>query len=294
MTANAALRAAALTPEQREAFDRDGYLMIRGMLDANEVARYSEVLDRVYAEEREANRLNANGGMHRLSAVTAAPELADLLNHPKSFHYVWSIIGWNIHVHHSHVDLNPPIREEQPFLFKWHRDGGRQNNDIETELQPRLAVKLAFFLSDLSETGRGATKIIPGSHKVSRIDGPPRRDIEWPEPEGAIEVTGEPGDALFFDRRLFHAATHNYSDISRKIAFFGYTPRWICIRDEVEDLPHQPWWNDLDPVQQQLLGAFAPTGDHRWGFYSQETPIYTWLEEQGLLDPNHPPLKPER
>ncbi|THV30202.1 phytanoyl-CoA dioxygenase family protein [Glycomyces paridis] len=294
MTANTAFDTAALTAEQHEAFNRDGYLMIRGVLDADEVARYAEVLDRLYIEERDAGRLNDTGGMHLLSAIRSAPELAELLDHPKTFHYVWSTIGWNVHAHHSHLDVNPKVHEQQPYRFRWHQDGGRQNKDMETEVKPRLSVKLAYFLSDLSETGRGATKIIPGSHLLNRIDGPPRADIEWPEPEGAIEVTGEPGDVLFFDRRLFHAASHNYSDVTRKIAFFGYTPRWIRIRDDIENLPGQSWWNDITPIQQQMLGGFAETGDHAWGFHFEDTPLYLWLEERGLLDRNNPPLKPER
>ncbi len=77
------------------------------------------------------------------------------------------------------------------------RDSGRQNREIETTPQPRLSVKLAYWLSDVSEPGRGNLKVVPGSHLVTWIDGPPRRGIEWPDPEGAVEVTAEPGDAVF-------------------------------------------------------------------------------------------------
>jgi hypothetical protein len=56
-------------------------------------------------------------------------------------------------------------------------------------------VKLAFWLSDVSETSRGNFKVVPGSHVQNWIDGPPRRDVKWPEPEGAIEVCVKPGDA---------------------------------------------------------------------------------------------------
>ncbi|WP_100445675.1 phytanoyl-CoA dioxygenase family protein [Glycomyces xiaoerkulensis] len=292
MTATATVGATALSPQQREAFERDGYLMIRGALDSDEVARYSAALDRVYAEEQDAGRLGPRDPMHKLSAVTSVPETADLLNHPNTFHYVWSMIGWNFHVYHSHVDVHPTVREKRPFRFEWHQDGGRQNREIETDPRPRLSVKLAYFFSDLSEPGRGNTKIVPGSHKWNRIDGPPRRDIEWPDPPGAIEVTGEAGDVLFFDRRIWHARSDNHSEITRRVAFFGFTPRWIRARDEVEDLPNRPWWNDLDPVQQQLLGGFAPTGDHGWGHYPDQTPVYRWLADRDLLDPDYPPLKP--
>lgn len=292
MTTATKAEVAPLTPQQRADFDRDGFLMIRGALDSDEVARYSDALDRVYQEEKAADRLSPEGSMHKLSAATSVPEMAELLNHPKTFHYVWSMIGWNFHVYHSHVDVHPPIQGKRPFRFEWHQDGGRQNRELETDPRPMLSVKLAYFFSDLTEPGRGNTKIVPGSHKWNRIDGPPRRDVEWPDPPGAIEVTGEAGDVLFFDRRIWHARSDNYSDLTRRVAFFGFTPRWIRARDEVEDLPNRPWWNDLDPVQQQLLGGFAETGDHGWGHYPDQTPVYQWLKERDLLDPEYPPLKP--
>jgi hypothetical protein len=45
---------------------------------------------------------------------------------------VWSILGWNIHIYHSHLDVHPPIRVPMPFRFDWQKDGGRQNREIET------------------------------------------------------------------------------------------------------------------------------------------------------------------
>ena len=57
-----------------------------------------------------------------------------------------------------------------------------------------MSVKLAYWLSDVSETGRGNLKVVPGSHLTNWIPGPPRRDVVWPDPDGAVEVTAAPGD----------------------------------------------------------------------------------------------------
>jgi ectoine hydroxylase-related dioxygenase (phytanoyl-CoA dioxygenase family) len=130
------------------------------------------------------------------------------------------------------------------------------------------------------------------------IDGPPRRDIEWPEPPDAVEVRAKPGDVVFFDRRLWHARSNNYSEVTRKAMFFGYTPRWIAIRDEVEALQASPEFGSLSPVRRQLLGGIGrgiegrPEGDHCWGHYPQTTPLHGFLEERNLLDPANPPLRP--
>ena len=282
-----------MTAQQQAAFDRDGYVLIRGALGPDEVARARDAIDRVYAFREQAGSLDYGGSMHLLSAVANCPPLVGLTDHPATFPFVWSTLGWNIHIYHSHLDVHPPIRVPVPFRFDWHQDGGRQNREIETTPRPRLSVKLAYWLSDISEPGRGNLKVVPGSHLENWIDGPPRRDIPWPDPEGAIEVTAEPGDALFFDRRIWHARSRNYSSYTRKAVFFGYTYRWTAIRDDISPIRADDWFARLTPVQQQLLGgAEDPRGDHAWGHDPATTPLYGWLSERGFLSQAHPPLRP--
>lgn len=285
----------AMTIEQREQFERDGYLIIRNVLSPDEVAHYAAAVDRVYAEHEAVGKLGPDAALHKLSAIASCPELNGLVDHPAVFPLVWSMIGWNVHVYHSHLDVNPPIRETKPYRFEWHQDGGRQNGELETDPRPRLSVKLAFWLSDVSEPGRGNFKVVPGSHKMNRIDGPPSRDIEWPDPAGAIEVCVHPGDVVFFDRRIWHARSNNYSEITRKAVFFGYTYRWIATRDAKpapEDIER------LSPVQRQLVGVLdgrvddpVDGGDHAWGYFPDEVPLYADLHGQKLLDPSYPPQR---
>lgn len=287
----------AMTPEEREQFERDGFIIVPNVLTPDEVAFYAGALDRVYAEHEAQGKLAKDRSLHKLSAVASCPELAGLIDHPKAFNYVWSMLGWNAHIYHSHLDVHPPLTEPKPFRFEWHQDGGRQNREIETDPRARLSVKLAFWLSDVSEPGRGNFKVVVGSHKTNRIDGPPRRDIEWPDPEGAIEVCAGPGDVVFFDRRIWHARSNNYSDLTRKVAFFGYTYRWIAQRDEAV-APEVA--AKLNPIQRQLVGALdegrvhdpVEGGDHAWGHFPEEMPVYRYLRDNNLLDPSYPPLIP--
>jgi len=145
----------------------------------------------------------------------------------------------------------------------------------------------------VSEPGRGNFKVVPGSHLTNWIAGPPRRDVPWPDPQDAIEVTASPGDVVLFDRRLWHARADNYSAVTRKAMFFGYTLRWIAMRDENAALLSSPAAGGLTPVQRQLLGGLPDAdGDHAWGHYPESTPLYGWLRDRQLLDPASPPLKP--
>ena len=288
---------AAMTAQQREQFEQDGYLILRNALTPDEVEFYVAALDRVYATEQAAGRLSPEGALHLLSAVTNCPDAVGLIDHPKTFPLVWSMLGWNAHIYHSHLDVHPPIRVPKPFRFEWHQDGGRQNRELETDPRPRLSVKLAYWLSDVSVEGRGNFKVVPGSHLQNWIEGPPRRDVEWPEPEGAVEVCANPGDAVFFDRRIWHTRTNNYSDVTRKAMFFAYTLRWIAIRDEIAGADDPDWVRSLSPVRQQLLGHVGKgipgelEGDHHWGHYPKTTPLYGWLDERDMLVHDIPALR---
>jgi len=287
----------AMTESEREEFERAGYLVIRGALTPHEVTYYEQALDRVYAAEVAAGRVGSGAAMHKLSAVASCSATVGLIDHPATFRYVWSILGWNIHVYHSHLDVHPTITVPKPYRFEWHQDGGRQNRELETNPRPRLSVKLAYWLSDVSHEGRGNFKVVPGSHLANRIEGPPRRDIVWPEPPGAVEVCANPGDVVFFDRRLWHTRTDNHSPITRKGIFFAYSHRWSHGRDENDDLFATDSFGEFTPVQRQLLGAplAAPgqvKGDHQWGHYPSTTPVYGYLKQNGLFDPSYPPLIP--
>jgi ectoine hydroxylase-related dioxygenase (phytanoyl-CoA dioxygenase family) len=276
----------------RAELDKNGFLIIPGALTQDEVAHYRDALDRVYQAQEADGRIKPGASMHQLSAVANCPEAVGLLDHPVTFPYIWSVLGWNVHVYHSHLDVHPKLPSKRPFRFEWHQDGGRQNREIETDPRPRLSVKLAYWLSDVSEPGRGNFKVVPGSHLTNWISGPPRRDVEWPDPEGAIEVCANAGDVVVFDRRIWHARSDNYSDITRKAMFFGYTPRWIAIRDENDGIWSSELAETMNPVQRQLLGGIRPgDGDHHWGHYPEETPLYGWIKERNLFDPSNPPLK---
>jgi ectoine hydroxylase len=111
--------------------------------------------------------------MHLMGFLHRDKVFLELLELPTVFPLVWGILGWNIHAYHHHIDVHPPIPADVRKTWRWHQDGGRQNLEIETEpVRPLLSIRTAFYLSDLSEPGRGNFMCIPGSHKTSRLPGP--------------------------------------------------------------------------------------------------------------------------
>jgi ectoine hydroxylase-related dioxygenase (phytanoyl-CoA dioxygenase family) len=149
-------------------------------------------------------------------------------------------------------------------------------------VRPLLSIRTAFYLSDLSEPGRGNFMCIPGSHKTSQLHRPEDLTGDFDQPPGATEVCASKGDVVLFDRRLYHGRSDNYSDITRRCLFIGWTYRWIAPHEARILTPEHPWWKELTPIQQQLLGA-GKNSLSFWGI-GDIYPLREYLHERGLLD----------
>lgn len=278
-----------MSPAERERFERDGFLLIPGALSAHELARHRAAVGRVY---RSSPAGRTGGPLHLLSAVASCPELVGLIAHPAVFRLVWSILGWNVHLHHSHIDVHPTTSRDEPPRWRWHQDGSRQNRELEGDPRPRMSLKLAFWLSDVSVPGRGNLMVVPGSHTANRLPVPPR-DAARSRPAGAVEILARPGDALLLDRRLWHARSDNRSAVTRRVVYLAYSYRWAVMRDDNSALRGSPFLASLSPIERQLLSFVGDgSGDHAWGHGPKTTPLYGALAARGLLDPQHPPLTP--
>jgi hypothetical protein len=255
------------TTEQRETFEREGFVVLPGALKPDHVERLTAAVDRIYAEK------GTPGDALHLLAFAGEDELfMEMLDYPPLLAVMVELLGTNIFLHHCHLDVHPPMTGEGTKAWMWHQDGGIQNRDIESDPRPRLSAKVAYFLTDVSEPGRGNFVVLPRSHLMNRIDRPADDDNNIP---GALQVLASPGDAVVFDRRTWHMRSDNHSDITRKGIFFAYTYRWIRPRDDMEIPPEME--KMVTPVRRQILGRADATIDH-WMPDLVDVPIKDWWE----------------
>ena len=285
-----------ISDAERFAFDRSGFLLIPGALSADVWMRAAAAANRVYTEELLADRLRPDRSLHLLGMVDRDPVFLDLLDHAATFRYVWNLLGWNIYSHHNHLDVHPGSQSPERVSWNWHQDGYRQNSDIDADPRPMLSLKVGFVLSDMSVPGRGATKIIKGSHRWNTLAGRPARPNQpFDEPPSAQEIRAQAGDAFIFDRRLWHSRSVNTSTLTRKIVFIGYTHRWIRPLDETDYQSDSSWFAALSPLRRQLLGAGIDNANY-WGvgqdgWVDQTIPLRAELARRELLDGHVPYLR---
>jgi hypothetical protein len=91
---------------------------------------------------------------------------------PRVFPKVWGILGWNIYVYHTHLDVTPPVTEPPDRPVAWHQDSMRANEEMELHPRPRLSLKAGYYLSDVTGPDWGNTLLLADSHLQDELDCP--------------------------------------------------------------------------------------------------------------------------
>jgi hypothetical protein len=264
----------SLSAAERAAFDRDGFFVLDRVLPDAQIGAIEAACDRIDAEERRRLGADAHERVVIRDILWRDPTLLELIDLPTTLPKVWGILGWNIQIYHSVLAYSPPEPPERRKVrhLGWHQDSGRLNQEMESSPRPRISLKVAYALSDISVEGRANFWMVPGSHLMDRYEVP----VDGSMPAGAVPLMVLKGGAFIFDRRIWHAATSNASDVTRKVLFYGYSYRWIRPRDDQSVAHLIP---DVGPIRQQLLGHCFSDG---YGYSSPsavDVPLRGWLEQ---------------
>jgi phytanoyl-CoA hydroxylase len=225
---------------ESRSFDRDGYLVVRGLcpeslrqalLDTSR-AHLEPVLGPVEYEadvgypgspshrgaeggDTPRRLLNAFSRDDALRRWSGGPEVSDQLR--ALFGREDVLLSQS---HHNCVMTKHPGFSSATL---WHQDIRYWSFD-----RPEL---ISVWLALGTETARnGALKVIPGSHLLEldrgRLDGAlflrPELEENRSLIEEAVTVELDPGDALFFHCRVFHAAGMNLTEDVKLSAVFTY------------------------------------------------------------------------
>ena len=259
-----------LEDEQREFFDRNGYLVVRDALDADMLRCVTAACDRV------VERNYKDPSSRRASLFNVLPEddvFLSLLTWETTVPLVVQLLSFHLRLAKSHLIYNFPDPLEAKPSTNWHRDFMESPFDLGPHRYPRLLIKIVYQLTD-TPPHSGNTVLVPGSNNLTRR-------LEIPEgqndPDGAVELELRAGDAYFFESRTFHRIGLNRSSAIRKCLMMGYSYAWISPLD----YDVQPDWlleKVTDPIARQLIGAHKrPSSEvDPWA-------LREWAEEHGVL-----------
>lgn len=246
-----------LSAEQRAAFDRDGYVLIRGLFDSEE----TDLLQRAM----EMDPAIRGHFFDREDGEGLTTKMA-LWNHPGDSVYGYAarchkmvdtmedLLGGEVYHYHSKITAKEP---REGGAWEWHQDYGYwYGNGC---LFPYMAS--AMIALDRCTKSNGCLQVLKGSHHLGRIDhglldgeqvGADLNRVE--EAKKHLELVYcemEPGDVLFFHCNTLHRSDQNRSD----------DRRWtlICCYNAARNDPyldhHHPRYTPLEKIADSEIKA---------------------------------------
>ncbi len=286
-----------LTAQQRQQFEEDGFFLVEDALSPAEVDALISVIDAMYDEQRQARNLASHEAFQWRNVVALHPIFRDLVDHPRLLPLVVDLIGYNIQIRTSHLDVRPPMRAEdaeralgaRDSFFPWHSDAPNYGWPTVDGVIPYMEMKFGLYLTDLTQHNSGAICVVRGSHRRAQRDSDGNLIID---PADIVEVNVRPGTALVWRTALLHCVTPNLSDHARKCLYYGYNYRWIRPSDYDHQEAHV--LADCNPVQRQLLGELGDGSvDYNgpdplihpisrfWRPQDADIPVKAWAEKMG-------------
>ena len=227
----------ALTPEQIDQYDRDGFLIFPELFSSEEVAVLRREVDRVsklesdlIVREGEDNAVKIMFRLHEEDGDTASPAFRAAARTPRVLRTAQQCLhDDDVYMHHSKLNMKAAI---EGSAWPWHQDFHSWHLDGIAE--PDMTT-MTVVLTEATPLN-GCMYVLPGSHKQGRSD--PRWDDStayklwvaktpdmksymqrFPEP---VAITGGAGTAAIFHCNLLHASGHNLSSEDRWQIFFCF------------------------------------------------------------------------
>jgi ectoine hydroxylase-related dioxygenase (phytanoyl-CoA dioxygenase family) len=201
----------------------------------------------------------------------------EVLAPPTLFPLVVRILGPNIHMMSSQLVYQHPNQPAQDDNGGWHRDLIGSSEDLGYDATPRMALRVGYYLTDVSEPGSGVTLFVPGSHRLRAMLA---LKAGSRDPETFVRPRVRPGDAVIWENRTFHAPERNTSANVRKAVMVQYGYRWVR---PVDYRTHPPkLLARCDPVARQLLESTDFNEDGSMTRMKGSQALIAWAKEHRL------------
>lgn len=244
--------------------ERDGYVVLRGVLDGEEVAALTAEAERAFCD-REPERGRADRDEFRYQMLNVGPCAQAVIGHRGILDVIEPLLGDDCHVISNTAWRNPPTFAGGP----WHCDAGPhvpRPEGIEWDDRipyPVFAIGAHIMLRDCP-IECGPTAVVPGSHRSGRL--PPRSQLHEPDlcydGRAPVDLVAAAGDVALFVSDVWHRGTPSSGGDGRLFLQVHYGRRDIAQRirptAEVNHLTPEAIERAVTPRQRTLVGLHDP------------------------------------
>jgi len=250
----------AVEPTIVEAFERDGWAILPGVLSSAEVEHArSALVDAAAASEARGiptrmDFLDPGGQNIRVyDLLEYSPVFAELVSHPQVIPYVSDLLASDLSVSNFSANIALPGSGS----MNAHND---QSTVMPEPWTTRFTMNAIWCLDDTDEAN-GATRYLPGSHRFTCFS-----EVPADPKEGMTPFEAMAGSVILMDGRLWHTSGANTTADRERALLFAFYARSF--------LRHQNNWNRslspetrhrLTPQLKEWLGL--GTGNMGYGAY---------------------------
>jgi len=273
----------SLNEDQLEAFNRDGYIVVKNLFSQEEVDKlYSSAIENSIMQKN-AMDLNDQTGKKTKLTLWFTPGndvFGYLIRSERMVNSVAQLLDDDSPVCHFHTKL----MQKEPKVggaWEWHQDYGYWYKNQFIYPDQLMSVMVALTKANKEN---GCLQVIKGSHKMGRLNhgfAGEQVGADMAMVNHALKTMElvyceiEPGDALFFHSNLIHRSEANLSDHPRwsliscynsqsNIAYSETSNSWKVPVDIVPDRALLEWdatsFEDADFLKKENDPALKSTG----------------------------------
>jgi len=222
---------------QREQLEQDGYVLLEAVLTEAEVGRLLDRLEELWAMEGERageeNYIEHNA--RRLANLVNKGDIfLPVLRHPSVLEAVRVVLGPQVRL--SMMNAHDALPQTTaPSRAARERGRGKVVTTSSDTIQPLhsdadhggkpdeqgyYACTSIWMLDDFTHQN-GATRLVPGTHRSSKLPKEAMADANAPHPDEVI-VEGRAGDVLVFNGHCWHGGRANRTSSHRRAILTHY------------------------------------------------------------------------
>lgn len=211
------------TPEEIQAFVRDGYLVRRNLIDAPTIQKLRDALAEVIEHDGHIERGGgkAFGGIFLRHLMDKHPAFLGFLNFAPTLSVARAVFGPQVQHRGFTARVCYPDAPEQQT--EWHFHQRLVPDPLPPLFSRPVTMDVLLYLDEVTEQN-GPLQVIPGSHNFLETD---LAADDFEPKENAVTLQLPAGSAVLTHGSLWHRALPTQPGCGmRRLLLFGYGPTW--------------------------------------------------------------------